>query len=173
MFERVAPSEEQRDAEAREGRSPDQVAALRLAALLIVLEELLGISAGLAFAGTRAAGQLIGVAIRLVMAYYLYKLRPRAEALALGLTILGGIVTLVGLASSLSQGFSIVPLLDAIPPLGVVGALLLLLIGDPPREKRIAAIVVFAILVALPLVLLLVLRMAHVLPGVPEGATVD
>jgi hypothetical protein len=159
MFERVAPSEEQLDAEAREGRSPDQIASLRLAAILVAVDAVLTLAMGIAFGilGT----SVIGIAIRLVMAYYLYKLRPRAEALALGLTILGGAATLFGIGRSmLVGGFSIFPFLFAIPELGRVLALLLLLLGDPPREKRLAAIVVFAVLVCLPELLLIVLQLA-------------
>lgn len=123
--------------------------------------------------GFAAQTPFIAIAIRLVMAYYLYKLRPRAEALALGLTILGGILTLLALGLGLGSGqLSVWSLLDAIPALGAVGALLLLLLGDPPREKRIAAIVIYAVLVVGPSVALIILRLTGVLAApahVPAG----
>jgi hypothetical protein len=158
MFERIAPSEEQKDAEAREGRSPDQIASLRLAAVLMLIESFLTIAVVIAFpiAAPRA---VLGVVIRLVLAYYLYKLRPRAEALALGLTILAGIVALLGLVGA---SFALPNLLNTIPAVGAVGAFLLLLLGDPPREKRVAAVVLFGILVCLPALVLLGLRVAGV-----------
>jgi len=160
VFERVAPSEEQRDAEAREGRSLDQIAALRLAALFVVIVAVLSLATDLSFSRFGMMS-VIRLAIRLVLAFYLYKLRPRAEALALGLAIVGGIGTILSIAGRLTAwGYLIFPFLFAIPPLGTVGALLLLLLGDPPREKRIAAIVVFVVLVCVPEVLAIGMQLA-------------
>ena len=101
----------------------------------------------------------IAIPIRLGLAYYLYKLRPRAEALALGLAVFGAVATVLGVGLNVSAW----SFLAAVPALGVCGALLLLLLGDPPREKRIAAIVVYAVLVALPAVILLALRLGGAL----------
>jgi hypothetical protein len=164
MFERVAPSEEQKDAEAREGRSPDQIASLRLAAVLMLI--LSGLDIALVFAFPQAvAGTIAGTAIRLVLAYYLFKLRPRAEALALGLTILAGIGAVIGLVSA---HLSLASVLTALPAVGTVGAFLLLLLGDPPREKRLAAMVLFGTLVCVPALALLGLRIWGVL-GATHG----
>lgn len=171
MFERIAPSEEQRDAEAREGRSPDQIAALQLAAILVVVDAILSLALAIAFGNLPR--MVLGIVIRLVMAYYLYKLRPRAEALALGLTILAGVVTLVGVAmGQVIGGLNVFGFLFAIPALGSVLALLLLLLGDPPREKRIAAVIVYGALVCLPALILLVLQFTGAIHRVvvPGGA---
>jgi len=159
MFERVAPSEEQRDAEAREGRSPDQIAALRLAAVLVLVDAVLSIAVAVAFGN--APGMLfLGVLIRLVMAYYLFKLRPRAEALALGLTILAGVATVVFVTiGQYAGGFNVFGFLFAIPSIGSVAALLMLLLGDPGRAQRRGAVIVFGVTVALPELLLVVLQL--------------
>ena len=159
MFERIAPSPEQLDAEAREGRSPDQIAALRLAAILMLIEACLTAALVVVFPAAAVTG-LYGIVFRLVLAYYLFKLRPRAEALALGLTILAGAAALFGLFAA---RFALAAVLNTIPAVGSVGALLLLLLGDPPREKRLAAGVLFGVLVCLPAVALLVLRLTGVL----------
>ncbi|MEO8188840.1 MAG: hypothetical protein ABI682_00750 [Acidobacteriota bacterium] len=172
MFERVAPSDEQRDADAREGRSPDQVAALRLAALLVLVDVLLSLAVAIAF-GNLAGAPILWMGVRLAMAYYLFKLRPRAEALALGLTILAGAGAVAGVvAGQVTGGFNIFGYLFAIPALGGAAALLLLLLGDPRREKRQAALWLFGILVCLPELLLLVLEVTGSLHrvGAPAGA---
>ena len=155
MFERVAPSEEQKDSEAAEGRSPDKIAALRLAALVILANACLTIVLVIAIPAMNIP--IISVAISLFLAYYLYKLRPRAEALAVGLTILAGAV---GILSAVTSKFALAALFGLVPTAGLVGSLLLLLLGDPPRSRRIAALVAFGVLVGGFTVLVLVGRFA-------------
>jgi hypothetical protein len=142
MFERVAPSKEQIDAEAAEGRSPDQIAALRLAALVILANTCLTIVLVVAVPSLKIP--IISIVISLILVYYLYRLRPRAEALALGLTILAGAA---GLLSVLTSKFAPAAIVGLVPTAALACSLLLLLIGDPPRSRRIAALVVFGVLV--------------------------
>ncbi|MGH9364347.1 MAG: hypothetical protein ACRD1B_03655 [Thermoanaerobaculia bacterium] len=86
---------------------------------------------------------LLQIIIALVLAYYLYKLRPRAEALALGLALLGAVLQPVLL---LMRFPVLTALLEALPMWGTTSALLLLLIGDPSRGRRTAAIALFGVL---------------------------
>ena len=140
MFERVAPSEEQKDAEAAEGRSPDKIASLKLAAILYVVNALDTVAVSIVL---RVPVPIIMLGISLGLAYYLYKLRPRAEALALGLTVLGAIAQVVALFTRESTS---VAALEAIPALGTTGAFFLLLVGEPRRRRRILALVLYGVL---------------------------
>jgi hypothetical protein len=145
MFDRVVPGkeqDEQRDTEAREGRSPDKIASLKLAALVILTNTFLTIV--LALSAPDRGFPIIAIVISLFLSWYLYKLRPRAEALAIGLTLIaaaGGVFLAVGMK------FSSVALWSLVPTAGLVASLLLLLIGDPTRARRIAAVAIFAVLV--------------------------
>lgn len=142
MFDRAVPSEEQKDADAREGRSPDKIASLKLAALVILTNTFLTIV--LALSAPDRGFPIIAIVISLFLSWYLYKLRPRAEALAIGLTLIaaaGGVFLAVGMK------FSSVALWSLVPTAGLVASLLLLLIGDPTRARRIAAVAIFAVLV--------------------------
>ena len=148
MFERVAQSEEEKDAEARIGRSDDQIASLRLAAWLLLVNAFATAAVVILLKGNLP---IVSILIALGLAFYLFKLRPRAEALALGLTILGGIiVALQAVAGFTRSGASLASavgtaLFDSIPGLAVTVALLLLLIGNPGRPRRVAAVVLYAV----------------------------
>lgn len=147
MFERVVQTEEYKDAEALEGRSTDQVVALRLAAAVLVVNASLTIVIAVM---QRRPLPLISTGISLGLAYYLFKLRPRAEGLALGLTILNAIMqtllpALMLLAPNPAAAFrAAVPFF--LPGWGLVAALLLLLTGDSGRARRVTAIVLFGLL---------------------------
>lgn len=142
MFERITPSEEQKDAEAAEGRSADKIAGLRLAALVILANTALTILLVILIPEMHVP--FIPILVSVFLVYYLWKLRPRAEGLALALAILGAAV---GLFSVVTRGFSTWALIGLVPTAGLVGSQLLLLIGDPPRSRRIAAVALFAVLV--------------------------
>lgn len=140
LFERVFPTEAQRDAEAAEGRSAGQIAGLRLAALVLMVNVLVSIALPIVF---HLPVPVIQIVIAIGLAYYLYKLRPRAEALALGLALLGAVLQPVALFLNLPP---FTALMEALPIWGITGALLLLLTGDPTRARRVAALALFCIL---------------------------
>ncbi len=148
MFERVVQTEGYKDADALEGRSTDQVVALRLAAAVLVVNA--SLTMVIAVVVQRRPLPLISTGISLGLAYYLFKLRPRAEGLALGLTILNAIVqtvlpALMLLAPNPAAAFrAAVPFF--LPGWGLVAALLLLLTGDSGRARRVTAIVLFGLL---------------------------
>ena len=87
---------------------------------------------------------IIPIAVSAFLVYYLYKLRPRAEGLALALAILGAVV---GVISVVRARFAPFTLVGVVPTAGLVGSQFLLLIGDPPRSRRVAAAVLFVVLV--------------------------
>jgi hypothetical protein len=142
MFERITQTEADKDREAAQLRSPDKAAALQLAAILLFSNVLLTIVLAIVLKVTNVP--IISMVISLGLAYYLFKLRPRAEALALGLTILGAIT------QPLLLFLNIKPLgaaaIQAIPLVGMIGAMFLLLVGEPTRKRRAVAIALFAIL---------------------------
>lgn len=142
MFERVAPTEEQKDREAAEGRSPDKIAGLRLAALVILVNTFLTILLVILLPGMHIP--IIPIVVSLFLVYYLYRLRPRAEGLALALAILGAAVGVISVVRARFGPFALVSL---IPTAGLVGSQFLLLVGDPPRSRRIAAVVLVGVLV--------------------------
>jgi hypothetical protein len=141
MFERITQTEADKDREAADLRSPEKAAALQLAAILLFSNVLLTIVLAIVLRVTNIP--IISMVISLGLAYYLFKLRPRAEALALGLTILGAITQPLLL-------FMKLPPLDAaiqaIPLAGTIGAMFLLLLGEPTRARRAVAIALFAVL---------------------------
>jgi len=140
MFERIAQTEAEKDAQAAEGRSPGQIAALRLAALLLVANVAMTIAVVMVY--RIAQVPILPMLIALGLAYYLYKLRPRAEALAIGLSLLGAILQPTLLL--LHYPF-IYALFESLPVLGTSGAVLLLLTGDSGRARRNAAIAIFCV----------------------------
>lgn len=87
---------------------------------------------------------IIPIVVSLFLVYYLYRLRPRAEGLALALAILGAAV---GVISVVRARFGPFTLLSLVPTAGLVGSQFLLLIGDPPRSRRIVAAALFVVLV--------------------------
>src|SRR5262249_43391861 len=131
MFERITQTEADKDREAAELRSSDKSAALQLAAILLFSNVLLTIVLAIALRVTNIP--IISMVISRGLAYYLFKLRPRAEALALGLTILGTIT------QPLLLFLKFPPLeaaIQAIPLVGMIGAMFLLLLGEPTRARR-------------------------------------
>jgi hypothetical protein len=139
MSERVAQTDAKKRAKADIGRSPDQIASLRLAAVLIAANVAQTIVVAFALSPRRMP--FIQVGVGLFMAYYVYTLRPRAEALALGVSVLAAILLpLAYLATRLPVDLSV---LESIPAWGTVGALLLLLTGDPRLARRMTALALF------------------------------
>ncbi len=141
MFERIAPTEADRDAEAALGRSPDQVAALRLAAMLIVVNVLAEIAVVVAL---RIPGfPVFRVIIGCIVAFYLYRLRPRAETFAQGVAVVGSVLApVLYLANRVPVADAVI---SSLPVWGVSAAVLMLLTGDPSRARRIGAVAVFVI----------------------------
>jgi hypothetical protein len=139
MFEQSMKPEVMTDAEALEGRSADEISSRRLAALVLALNAILATGVGL------LAGDMpnLGVLLSVVLALYLYKLRPRAENLAIGLALLASVV--VPLLHFWRSPF-LLALISCLATWGVTGALLLLLVGEPRLPRRVAAIVLFVVL---------------------------
>jgi hypothetical protein len=141
MFERVTQTEEDKDREAAMSRSPEKAAALRLAAILLFVN--VGATVVIALVLHITNIPIVSMVISLGLAFYLYKLRPRAEALALGLTILGAITQPLVLFSKFPPATAAI---ESIPVFGMVGAMFLLLVGEPARKRQIAAVGLFAAL---------------------------
>src|SRR5712692_1447744 len=154
MLERVAPREEQKNAAAAIGRSPDQIAALRVAALLMLANAVLSILVAIVFRTQRMP--IVQIILGIFLSYYLFTLRPRAEALALGLAVLGAIVLPI---LYLRSGLPIyIAVLESLPALGTAGALTLLLTGDPNFARRATGVTVFCVFHGGFYVLLILLR---------------
>ena len=143
MFERSLQTREWLDAEAREGRTPDEIRARRIAAILIAVNGVVGYAFNVLLTGGRTVPRLplLPLAIALALAWYLYKLRPRAESFAIALAILWATVLP-------PLYFLRVPLLYALVQSlviwGLAGALLSLLIGRPSRRRQALAAGLFA-----------------------------
>jgi len=142
VFERITQTEADKDREAAELRSPDKTAALQLAAILLFTNVLLTIVLAIVLRITNIP--IISMVISLGLAYYLFKLRPRAEALALGLTILGAITQPLVLFINVKPPSAAA--IQAIPLVGTIGAMFLLLLGEPTRARRALAVALFAVL---------------------------
>ena len=144
MFEKSLQTPEWLDAEAREGRTPDEIRARRIAAVLIAVNALIGFAFNLLVTHGRTL-PLVPLAIGLALAWYLYRLRPRAESLAIGLAILWA--TLLPLLYFLTVPLAYA-LVQSLVIWGLAGALLLLLVGQPSRRRQALAIALFLVVCA-------------------------
>jgi len=157
MLERAAPRVEQKSAAAAIARSPDQIAALRLAALLLLANAVLSILVAIVFRTQRMP--IVQIVLSILLSYYLYTLRPHAEALALGLAVLAAIVLPI---LYLRSGVPIyITVLESLPALGTAGALTLLLTGEPNFARRATGVTVFCVFNVGFYVLLMVLRFSR------------
>jgi hypothetical protein len=134
-------TQEKLDLEAAGLRSPDKAASLRLAAILIVVNVLLVLLVCLVLRSQRVP--LIQCIVALGVARHLYRLRPSAEAWALGLSVIAGVI---GPLLFFRQQPFLAALLDSLPVWGVSGALILLLVGEPGKGRRALAVALFCVL---------------------------
>ncbi|HXT19504.1 MAG TPA: hypothetical protein VN811_08020 [Thermoanaerobaculia bacterium] len=144
MFDQSLQTRRWLDAEAREGRTPDEIRARRIAALLIAVNALVGYAFNVLLTGGRTVPRLplLPLAVGLALAWYLYKLRPRAESFAIALAILWS--TLLPLLYFLRVPF-VYALVQSVVIWGLAGALLLLLIGRPTRRRQATAVGLFVL----------------------------
>jgi len=140
VFEQSLRTPEWQDQQAAEGRTSDEIRAVRTASVII------GVNAGLTVVLEFVAGTKVNVlpfAAALFIGYYLYKLRSRAENLAIGLSII--VATLMP-----AIYFWLLPLpgavLQSLLAWGLSGAVLLLLLGQAGPVRRRLAIVLFVVL---------------------------
>lgn len=140
MFEQSLQTPEWQDQRAAEGRTRDEIRALRTAAAIIVVNAVLTVVLEY-FAGTNV--NFLPFVAALFIGYFLYKLRPRAENLAIGLSIIVG--TLLP-----AIYFWLLPLagavLQSLLAWGLSGAVLLLLLGQAGPVRRRVAIALFVVL---------------------------
>lgn len=140
MFEQSLQTEQWKDQQAAEGRTPDEIRAVRTAAVIIATNAVLTVA--LEFVARTKVNFLPFVAA-LLIGYYLYKLRSRAENLAIGLSIIIG--TLMP-----AIYFWLLPLagavLQSLLAWGLSGAVLLLLLGQAGPVRRRVAIALFVVL---------------------------
>ena len=140
MFEQSLQTEQWKDQQAAEGRTTDEIRAVRSAAVIIAVNAVLTVALEFA-AGTNV--NVIPFVAALFISYYLYRLRPRAENLAIGLSIIVG--TLLP-----AIYFWLLPLpgavLQSLLAWGVSGAVLLLLLGQAGPLRRRVAIALFVVL---------------------------
>jgi hypothetical protein len=137
MFEESLKSPQDRAREPDLTLSADRRSAWRAAAVILVCNVLLG--AGLAFA-THSGGQGIAWIIALVLAYKLYHLRTGTDTIVAILAALGGVL---GPILYIRHGFNLDAALLTVANLAFVGALLLLLLGEPRRARRLVAACLF------------------------------
>jgi hypothetical protein len=138
MFEQSLQPKKWKDQQAAEGRSPGEVECLRIAAVIIAANAVLSF-----FLSFAAKAQGIPVLFALALSWYLFKLRPRAESLAIGLAIIGAVLGPI----VYFWRFPFFPaLLQSAASWGVNGAILLLLIGEPGVLRRAVAIGAFVVL---------------------------
>ena len=122
-------------------RSPDQAAALRLAAVLLVVNVLVLLLVCLLLRSTKVP--LIQIVVALGLAPHLYLLRPNAEAWTLGLAAVAGVISPL---VAFRQYLFLAALGQSLPVWGLSLALFLLLIGEPRKARRIAAVALYVLL---------------------------
>ncbi len=154
MFERITQTEADKDAEAAEGRTRDQIISIRTAAVLVLANAILAL--GLALVFRVESLPVVQIVVSLFLAFYLYRLRPRAEALALGFSLLG---ILVSLWFFIQANF-VLALVQALPIWATAGALLLLLTGDPHIRRRVVAVLIFFVFNVGPYLLAVIGKLA-------------
>ena len=136
-----ANNEQRLDLEAAGLRSPDKAASLRLAAILLVVNVLVTLLVCLLLRSTKVP--LIQIVVALGLARHLYRLLPSAEAWALGLAAIAGVISPL---AAFRQDPFLTALGQSLPVWGLSFALFLLLIGEPGKQRRIAAVAVYAVL---------------------------
>jgi hypothetical protein len=140
VFDSIEKTKEQLNTEAAQGRSPDQIAALRWAAVLLVVNVFLVLLLALVFHLERIP--LLSIIVALALARHLYKLRPGTETITLGLAALATVVAPLMSFWRLPMGEAF---FESVAVWGMTGPLFLLLLGDPARSRRIAAVAVFCV----------------------------
>jgi hypothetical protein len=146
MFERSLQTREWLDAEAREGRTPDEIRARRIAAAIIAINAVVGFGFSLLVShGALPLLPLGSMLVGLALAVYLYKLRPRAESFAIALVILWS--TALPLVYFLQIPL-VYALVQSLVIWGLAGALLLLLVGRPSRRRQALAVALYVLVCA-------------------------
>jgi hypothetical protein len=134
MSEDSLKSPEERAGKPDDDLSDEQRWGRRASAILLVCNVFL--SALVVFA-TRSHGQVIGWIVALVVARSLYRLQPGADTITIVLACMAGIIgPILYFINSPVQ----VALIQSIATWGVVAALLMLLIGQPSRLRRVGAL---------------------------------
>jgi len=144
MFEKSLQTREWLDAEAREGRTSDEIRARRIAATILAVNAVVGFGFSLLVTRGRTLPLLpLGsLLVGLALAAYLYKLRPRAENFAIALAILWS--TALPLLYFLYAPFAYA-VVQSLVIWGLAGSLLLLLVGRPSRRRQALAIALFVL----------------------------
>ena len=140
MFEPSLQTPEWQDQLAAEGRTPNEIRAVRAAAIIIIVNTFLSVALELV-AGTKV-NYLPAVAI-FVLGYYLYRLRSRAENLAIGLAIIAGTLLPAIYFWLLSPAGAV---LQSSLAWGLSGSVLLLLLGQAGPVRRRVGIALFVVL---------------------------
>ena len=134
MFEFITKTEE---ALAEEKRSPEQNASLRLAGTFLMIAGGVGLMASLILPSFAWSG---GPLMTLACGFYLYRLQPHAEAMALALALLNLAVFSIAFVAALPLRTAI---LACVPAWASAAATLLLIAGRQSRFKRIIATVLY------------------------------
>jgi len=142
VFEKALESSADRAAKPDESLSPDQVAAHKIAAIILIVNVVITAVAAILLSGGQDI-PLVQIVITLVVAQGVYRRAGHWATYAVVVGLAGGVL-LPAIA------FWQQPLASAIfgtvVTWGVVGATLILLIGNPSRARRMAGIACFLFL---------------------------
>ena len=141
MFETLSKADELRQREVVAHLPPDKLLHHRWAAGILVINVLVQCVAALVFSNIQ--GSIIQIVISLAMAIGLAKHNSRVENLVTGLAALGAVLGPLMLFLRTSP---MIALVGSLPIWGTVGALLLLLTGEPTLERRWIAALLFGVL---------------------------
>jgi len=142
VFEKSLESSVDRAAKPDESLSPDQVAAHKIAAVILIANVVVTAVAAILLSGGQDI-PLVQIVITLIVAQGVYRRAGNWATYAVVVGIAGGVVlpAIAFWQQPIASGIFV-----TVVTWGVVGSTLLLLLGNPPRTRRIAGIACFLVL---------------------------
>ena len=142
MFEKALESSADRAAKPDESLSPDQVAAHKIAAVILIANVVITAVAAVLLSGGQDI-PLVQIVITLIVAQGVYRRAGNWATYAVVVGIAGGILfpAMAFWQQPLASGIFV-----TVVTWGLVGATLLLLLGNPTRARRIAGVACFLVL---------------------------
>jgi hypothetical protein len=139
VFEKSLETSADRAANPDESLSPDQVAAHKIAAVILIVNVVITAVASILLSHGKDI-PLVQIVVTLIVAQGVYRRAGNWATYAVVVGIAGGVLLP---AIAFWQQPLVSGIFVTVVTWGVVGATLLLLLGNPPRARRIAGIVCF------------------------------
>jgi hypothetical protein len=142
VFEKSLETSADRAAKSDESLTPDQVAAHKTAALILIVSVVLDAVTAILLSGGQNI-PLVQIVITLIVARGVYRRAGNWATYAVVVGIAGGILLP---ALAFWQQPATAAIFVTVVTWGTVGSILLLLVGNPPKARRLVGIACFIVL---------------------------